>query len=143
MHSTFHSCRKEKRKGLRKNRMNPADAKTVDEYIHACPDSVRPLLEQVRKAILAAAPEAEEGISYKMPAYKLKGKPLVYFAAFPNHIGFYPIPTGISKFQKELSVYKQGKGSVQFPLDKPVPLDLIRRIVLFRVKENLARKLGK
>jgi uncharacterized protein YdhG (YjbR/CyaY superfamily) len=113
---------------------------TVDNYIVSFPESVRVLLEQVRATIKENAPDAVESIAYQMPAYKTNGKPLVYFAAFKNHIGFYATPTGHSEFAKELSKYKQRKGSVQFPFDKPVPFDLIGRIVKFRVKENLSKK---
>ncbi len=116
--------------------------KTIDEYIASFPPDVQAILEKIRATIKKAAPEAQEKISYKMPTFTLNGN-LVYFAAFEKHIGFYPIPTGIEKFKKELSVYKQGKGSVQFPLDKPIPYDLISRIVKFRVKENLERAKGK
>ncbi len=112
--------------------------KTLDEYIADYPPDVQKVLQQIRTTIRKAAPEAEETISYRMPTFTLKGN-LVYFAAFKSHIGFYPIPTGIEAFKKELSVYKQGKGSVQFPIDKPLPLNLITRIVKFRVKENLKR----
>lgn len=93
----------------------------------------------MRRQIKAAAPKAEESISYGMPAYKLNGV-LVYFAGYKNHIGFYATPTGHEAFKKELSAYKEGKGSVQFPLDEPLPLDLVSRIVKFRVKENEAKK---
>ena len=117
------------------NRKTP---KTIDEYIAGFPKDVQQILEKIRKTIHEAAPEAEEAISYQMPSFKLKGN-LVYFAAFKRHIGFYPIPSGIEKFKVELSVYKQGKGSVQFPLDKPIPYDLINRIVKFRVEENLKK----
>lgn len=109
---------------------------TVEEYITAFPEAVQERLKQVRGVILENAPDAEEGISYKMPAYKMNNKPLVYFAGFINHIGFYATPTGHAEFAKELAAYKQGKGSVQFPLDKSLPLDLIGRIVKFRVSEN-------
>lgn len=112
---------------------------TVDEYIATFPASTQKLLEQIRRTIKKAAPEAEETISYNMPAYKLNG-PLVYFAGYKNHIGFYATPTGHSAFKKELSNYKEGKGSVQFPIDQPLPLDLIRRIVKFRVEENARKK---
>ncbi len=112
--------------------------KTIDEYIAGYPPEVQKILQQIRKTIRKAAPDAEETIAYRMPTFTLKGN-LVYFAAFKSHIGFYPIPTGIEAFKKELSVYKQGKGSVQFPIDKPLPLNLITRIVKFRVKENLER----
>jgi uncharacterized protein YdhG (YjbR/CyaY superfamily) len=108
----------------------------VDDYIRSFPENVQIRLKQVRAAIMENAPEAEEGIAYKMPAYKSYGKPLIYFACFKSHIGIYATPTGHAQFAKELSKYKQGKGSVQFPLDEPLPLDLITRIVKFRVKEN-------
>ncbi len=94
----------------------------------------------MRTTIKKAAPGAVEVISYQMPTFKLKGKNLVYFAAFKNHIGFYPVPSGVAAFKKELSPYKQGKGSVQFPFDKPVPYDLVRRIVQFRAKEQQEKK---
>jgi uncharacterized protein YdhG (YjbR/CyaY superfamily) len=113
-------------------------AKNVDEYINALPAKVRTIVEKLRQTIKAAAPQAEEVISYQMPAYKYHGM-LVYFAAFKNHIGFYPAPGGIEAFKKELSAYKGAKGSVQFPLDQPIPFDLISKIVKFRVKENEAR----
>ena len=108
---------------------------TVDEYIAVFPKEVQKILRQVRTAIKKAAPEAEEGITYGMPAYRLNG-PLVYFAAFKTHVGFYATPNGNEAFQSELSLYKQGKGSVQFPLNQPMPLDLITRIVKFRVAQN-------
>ncbi len=111
---------------------------TIDEYIAGFPKDVQEKLQQVRRTIREAAPDAQEKISYKMPTFTLKGN-LVYFAAFKNHLGFYPIPSGIEEFKEELSAYQQGKGSVQFPLDKPIPYDLISRIVKFRVKENLAK----
>ena len=114
---------------------------TADEYIVSFPKEVQQLMEQVRSTIKLAAPEAEETISYGMPAYKTNGKPLVYFAAFKNHIGFYATPTGHAEFAEELSKYKQGKGSVQFPLNKPIPLELISRIVKFRVEENTKKAL--
>jgi uncharacterized protein YdhG (YjbR/CyaY superfamily) len=110
---------------------------SIDKYISAFPEEVQKLLVKIRITILKSAPGATESISYGMPAYKIKGKPLVYFAAFKNHIGFYATPTGHKEFEKDLSVYKQGKGSVQFPLEKPVPFELIGRITRFRVEENL------
>jgi len=110
---------------------------TIDVYIASFPDNVQGILETMRRTIKKAAPTAEETIRYQMPTFKLNGKNLVHFAAFKHHIGFYPIPSGITAFQKELSIYKQGKGSVQFPLDKPMPYDLVKRIVLFRVNETL------
>lgn len=112
----------------------------IDEYISGCPEDIQKVLQQVRKTVKQAAPKAEEAISYMMPAFKLGGKPLVYFAAFKEHIGFYPIPSGVEAFKKELSAYKTGKGSVQFPLDKPMPLELITRMVQFRAKENMAKE---
>lgn len=111
--------------------------KTIDEYIAGFPEDVQAILQKIRQTIKETAPNAEEAISYQMPTFKLKGN-LVHFAAFKSHIGFYPVPSGIEQFKEELAVFKQGKGSVQFPLDKPMPYDLIRRIVLFRVEENLA-----
>ena len=110
----------------------------IDEYIAGFPKDVQEILEQVRMTIKAAAPDAEETISYAIPTFKLKGN-LVHFAAYKNHIGFYPAPAGAEAFKKELSVYKTGKGSVQFPLDKPMPLNLIAKIVKFRVEMNLQK----
>jgi uncharacterized protein YdhG (YjbR/CyaY superfamily) len=113
--------------------------KTVNQYIAQFHPETQRLLLQVREVIIQTAPDAEESISYGMPAYKLNGKPLVYFAGYKNHIGFYATPTGHEAFKDELSKYKQGKGSVQFPITEPMPLDLIKRIVAFRVSENLAK----
>ena len=110
--------------------------KTIDEYIAGFPQDVREILEEIRKTIREAAPDAAETISYQMPTFTLKGH-LVHFAAFKKHIGFYPVPTGIEAFRDELAVYEGGKGSVRFPLDQSIPYDLIGRIVTFRVKENL------
>ena len=115
---------------------------SFDEYIATFPLEVQKKLKALRRAIHLAAPDATEKISYQMPTFYLKGN-LVHFAAFKEHIGFYPVPTGIEKFKKELSVYKQGKGSVQFPLDQPMPYDLITKIVKFRVKENMAAAAAK
>jgi uncharacterized protein YdhG (YjbR/CyaY superfamily) len=112
--------------------------KNIDEYIAGLPKDIQEILEELRMTIRKAAPEAEETISYQIPTFTLKGN-LVHFAAFKNHVGFYPTPTGIETFKKELSVYKGAKGSVQFPLDKPLPLSLVAKIVKFRVKENLER----
>jgi uncharacterized protein YdhG (YjbR/CyaY superfamily) len=119
-----------------------AKPKSIDEYIAHFPEDVQSALEKVRAAVKKAAPKAEETISYQMPAFKLNGI-LVYFAGWKNHIGFYPVPSAIKEFDKELSAYEGAKGSVKFPLDKPMPLDLISRIVKFRVKENLAKKKSK
>ncbi len=120
---------------MRPNRIAP---RNIDEYIAGFPQDVQEILEKVRRTIRKAAPAAEETISYQMPAFTLKGN-LVYFAAYKRHIGLYPAPRGIEKFKKELSVYEGGKGSVRFPFDKPIPFDLISRIVKFRVKENVER----
>uniref|UniRef100_UPI004047B010 iron chaperone n=1 Tax=Mariniflexile sp. TaxID=1979402 RepID=UPI004047B010 len=114
------------------------ELKTVDAYISTFPMEVQEKLSAIRKIITENAPEAIETISYGMPAYKTHKKPLVYFAGYAKHIGFYATPTGHEVFAKELSVYKQGKGSVQFPINAPLPIDLITRIVKFRVKENEA-----
>lgn len=111
----------------------------VDSYISSFPPNTQKLLKQMRNTIKKAAPKAEEYIGYQMPAYKLSG-PLVYFAGYENHIGFYPTPGGIKNFEKELSVYKSSKGAVQFPVDEPLPLDLITKIVQFRIKENESKK---
>ncbi len=120
--------------------MNTSDLKfdNVDSYIQSFPPDTQKILQKIRTTIRENAPGAEESISYGMPAYKLNKKPLVYFAAFTNHIGFYATPTGHETFAKELSVYKQGKGSVQFPIVQPMPINLIKKIVQFRVKENNA-----
>lgn len=109
---------------------------SIDEYIAGFPRDIQKILEEIRATIKAAAPAATEKISYQMPTFFLKGN-LVHFAAFKKHIGFYPTPSGIDKFKKELSRYEGAKGSVQFPLDEPIPYDLIRKIVEFRVTENL------
>lgn len=111
------------------------DFKTVEDYIKTFPKEIQITLEKLRKLILKNAPDAVENISYGMPAYKTHKKPLVYFAAFKNHIGFYATPTGHTEFAEQLSKYKQGKGSVQFPLDA-VPFELVEKIIQFRVKEN-------
>ncbi|MDR6843419.1 DUF1801 domain-containing protein [Flavobacterium granuli] len=112
------------------------DFNSVEEYILTFPKDIQSLLEKVRMTIIKKAPEAVESISYGMPAYKTYGKPLVYFAGYKKHIGFYATPTGHTEFANELSNYKQGKGSVQFPIDHPIPYWLIEQIVVFRVKEN-------
>lgn len=111
----------------------------VDIYIDQFPSNVKEKLSEMRNVIKQNAPEANESFAYGMPAYKLNGRPLVYFAGFKNHIGFYATPTGHEEFKNELAGYKQGKGSVQFPIDEPMPLDLVKRIVQFRVKENMSK----
>lgn len=120
---------------MKPDNKTPSD---IDEYISGFPEDVQLILEKIRATIQQAAPGAEEIISYQMPAFRLEGN-LVYFAAHKKHIGFYPTPSGIEKFKEEISAYIWAKGSVQFPLDQPMPYDLISRIVTFRVQENLAR----
>jgi len=110
-----------------------------EEYSAQFPEEIQAILQKIRAIISEVAPDAIEKISYQMPTFYLNGN-LVHFAAFKTHIGFYPVPSGIEKFKEELSQYKGGKGSVQFPLDKPIPYDLIRRITIFRVEENLQSK---
>lgn len=112
---------------------------TIDDYIASVPADIQEILQQIRATVQKTAPEASEAISYQMPTFKLKGKNLVHFAAFKNHIGFYPTPNGIEEFKEDLSQYKGAKGSVQFPLSEPMPYDLIRQIVAFRVRENQAK----
>ena len=113
-------------------------AGNIDDYIAGFPPDVQDILQRIRETIRRAAPQAEEAISYQMPTFKLEGN-LVHFAAFKNHIGLYPTPSGTQNFREELSPYETGKGSIRFPLDKPIPYDLITRIVKFRVKENRER----
>ncbi len=115
-------------------------AKTIDEYIAGFPPDTRRVLAEMRELIAAHAGDATETISYAMPTFDLNGRHLVHFAGYPHHIGFYPIPSGMEAFAAELSRFKTGKGSVQLPLDQPLPRDLIARIVEFRVAENLARR---
>lgn len=108
----------------------------VDDYIRLFPKDIQSILEKVRTTIQDAAPQATQTISHQMPTFKLDGKNLVHFAAWKTHIGFYPTPAGITAFEKELAKYKQAKGSVQFPLDRPIPYALIKKIVQFRVKQR-------
>jgi uncharacterized protein YdhG (YjbR/CyaY superfamily) len=116
------------------NRQN----RSIDEYISNSPENVQDTLKKLRRVIKGAAPEAQETISYRMPAFKLNGI-LVYFAATKNHIGLYPTSSGINAFKKELSLYETSKGTIRFPLDKPIPFNLVEKIVRFRVKENLSK----
>jgi len=109
---------------------------TVEEYIESFPANVQRILQRLRQVIRAAAPGAEEGISYQMPAFRQNGV-LVYYAAFKDHISLFPTASGMEAFQQELAPYRTSKGTVQFPLDRPLPLGLVRRIVEFRVKENV------
>ena len=117
---------------------NKKTINTIDEYIAICPAEVQGLLQELRAIIKAAAPEARETISYQMPAFAQNGI-LVYFAAFKNHIGFYPTGKGVEAFKDELSAYPGSKGTVRFPLDKPLPAQLVTRIVKFRVAENVKK----
>lgn len=118
--------------------MDKKQFNTIDEYIATFPEEVQQILEKMRQAVHEAAPEAVEAISYRMPTFKLNGN-VVFFAAFNHHIGFYPAPSGVEEFKTELSHYPGAKGSVQFPLDKPIPYDLVQKITRFRVKENLEK----
>lgn len=113
---------------------------SISEYISSFPPETQKILKKIYSIIRHKAKNCEEGISYGMPAFKIHGKPLVYFAAFKNHIGFYATPTGHKKFEKQLSPYKQGKGSVQFQLNEPIPYDLIEEIVEFRIDENAPKR---
>jgi uncharacterized protein YdhG (YjbR/CyaY superfamily) len=115
--------------------------KNIDEYIKSFPPNIQAPLEKMRQTIHEAVPDALEAISYQMPTFKLNGN-LVHFAAFRNHIGFYPAPSGIESFKKELAQYVTGKGTIQFPLDKPIPFDLVEKVVKFRVKENSMKKMS-
>jgi uncharacterized protein YdhG (YjbR/CyaY superfamily) len=120
-----------------------ATAGSIDEYIAAFPSATQNVLQEVRALIKAAAPDATETISYAMPTFDLNGHHLVHFAGYEKHIGFYPVPSGIETFAEELEPYKRGKGSVQFPLGRPLPTALIRRIVEFRVAENTVKGSGR
>lgn len=111
---------------------------TIDEYIGSFPEDVQAILEELRQTIRQAAPDAEEAISYQMPTFKLHGN-LVHFAVNKNHIGFYPAPSGIEAFKQELAPYGLSKGAIRFPKDQPLPFDLVRRIVEYRVQENIAK----
>ena len=113
--------------------------RTIDEYIAEFPENVRDILEELRRVIRQAAPQAQEAMRYGIPTFRLNGN-LVHFAAFKNHIGFYPTPSAIEDFKEELSSYRQAKGSVQFPIDKQIPYDLIKKIVKYRVEESLESK---
>jgi uncharacterized protein YdhG (YjbR/CyaY superfamily) len=114
--------------------------KTIDEYIETFPEDIQRVLVRMRQTIRKAAPEVVEAIAYQIPTFKLNGNNLVHFAAFKNHIGFYPTPSAIVAFKKALAPYKTAKGSVQFPIDKPIPYDLVKKIVIARVAENKKRE---
>jgi uncharacterized protein YdhG (YjbR/CyaY superfamily) len=116
--------------------MQPAKFKTVDDYISRYPGSTQSLLKEIRKIILEAAPEAEEGISYNMPAYRYHGV-LCYFAGYETHVGFYPTNSPIRFFEEDITKFKTSKGTVQFPLDKPIPKSLVKKMLKFKMKENL------
>jgi len=118
---------------------NRSIAGSIDEYIAGFPPETQKFLEELRALIKSCAPDAIETISYAIPTLDLNGRHLVHFAGYERHVGFYPIPSGMEAFEAELKSFKRGKGSVQFPLDRPLPMDLIRRIVEFRVGENMAR----
>lgn len=120
--------------------MEGKGAHTIDEYIQMFPKDVQKKLESIRKLVRELAPEAQEKISYQMPTFYLNGN-LVHFAAFKNHIGFYPTPSGIGAFQKELSKYKNGKGSVQFPMEEALPIELIKRMVKYRLEKNRGKSI--
>lgn len=122
---------------------NETATNEVNNYIAGFPAEVQEILEKIRGIIREEAPAAEEAMKYAIPTFTLKGKNLVHYAAFDKHIGFYPTPTGIEQFKGELSKYKGAKGSVQFPLDEPIPFDLIRQIVAFRVRESLEKAAAK
>jgi uncharacterized protein YdhG (YjbR/CyaY superfamily) len=119
-----------------------AAVNNIDEYIATFPQDIQKLLNQMRATITKAAPKAEEAIRYAIPTFILNGN-LVHFAAFKNHIGFYPAPAGIEAFKKEVAPYEAGKGSLQFPLDKPLPLSLVTKIVKYRVAQNLEKSTKK
>lgn len=122
--------------------MRGSQARNIDEYIAEFPEDIQKKLQQIRATIQKAAPQATEAIKYMMPTFVLNGN-LVHFAAFKNHIGFYPAPQGIEAFRKELAAYDGSKGTIRFPLDKPLPLRLIRDIVKFRVLKNLEKEKAK
>jgi len=117
---------------------NKSTPKTIDEYIATFPNEVQQILGELRATIRKAAPDAEETINYQIPTFTLKGN-LVHFAAYKKHIGFYPTPSGIEKFKEELAIFESAKGSIKFPIDKPLPFGLISKIVRFRVIENLEK----
>ena len=121
----------------------PASPKDIDEYIAGFPAEVQEILQKVRMTIKKAVPEAEEAISYDMPTFNLRDQYLIYFAAYKKHIGLYPIPAGDEKFNQELSAYRAGKGTLQFPLGQPIPYRLIGKIAKARAKEALARAAAK
>jgi uncharacterized protein YdhG (YjbR/CyaY superfamily) len=118
---------------------NPKQIQTIDEYIEQFPGEIQDILQKLRQVIRESAPEAKEAISYRIPTFKLNGN-LVHFAAFKDHISFFPTSSGIAAFKRELSAFKTSKGTVRFPLGTPIPYDLVKKIVKLRVRENLAKK---
>lgn len=116
---------------------------SIDEYIASFPKNIQVILEAIRHAIRESAPKSEEKISYGIPTFDLNGMHLVHFAAYKNHIGFYPTSSGVTEFKSELSQYEVSKGTIRFPLDNPIPLDLVKKIVKYRVKENMSKNLSK
>jgi uncharacterized protein YdhG (YjbR/CyaY superfamily) len=123
--------------------MTPTAPKDIDDYIAGFPKDVQEIMQKIRTTIKKAAPKAEETISYKMPTFNLNGHYLVYFAAYKKHVGMYPVPAGDAAFNQEIEAYQSGKGTLQFPLDKPIPYKLISKIVKFRVKESLEKTKSK
>ena len=121
----------------------PASPQNIDDYIADFPADVQEVLQKIRITIKKAAPKAEEAISYKIPTFNLKGQYLIYFAAYKKHIGLYPVPSGDEEFNQEISIYQAGKGTLRFPLDKPIPYKLISKIVNIRAKENSAKAAAK
>jgi len=113
---------------------------TIDEYIAAFPRNVQDILEELRRVIRESAPESEETISYGIPTFDFNGRHLVHFAAYRNHVGFYPTSSGIAHFKKELSRYELSRGTVRFPINEPIPFDLVKKIVKYRVEENLKKR---
>jgi uncharacterized protein YdhG (YjbR/CyaY superfamily) len=113
-------------------------ANSIDEYVSKFPKQIQDILQKLRQTIKEVAPQAQEAISYQIPTFKLNGN-LVHFAAFKDHIGFFPTSSGVAAFERELSEYKTSKGTIRFPLDRPIPFDLVRKIVKFRVKENMQK----
>lgn len=124
-------------------KMTPTAPKDIDDYIAGFPKDVQEIMQKIRTTIKKAAPKAEETISYKMPTFNLNGHYLVYFAAYKKHVGMYPVPAGDAAFNQEIEAYQSGKGTLQFPLDKPIPYKLISKIVKFRVKESLEKTKSK
>ena len=122
--------------------MDAVEYKTIDEYIAGFPQNVRAILTKMRQAIKETAPGAEETIAYRMPTFRLNGN-LLHFAGFANHIGFYPTPSGILAFEKDLAPYETSKGTVRFPLDKPIPYNLVKKMTKFRVNEASSKKAAK